>query len=68
MAIVSYEARPYKIILLGELGVGKTTLFLRVKSKAFVDTKDVTTRHGYDECLLNYTVDETPVRVREGQR
>ena len=30
----------YKIILLGEPGVGKTTWFLRIKHGEFVDTMD----------------------------
>lgn len=31
----------YKIILLGEVGVGKTTFFLRIRDGEFVDTSTV---------------------------
>ena len=54
----------YKIILLGDLGVGKTSLFLRIKCKQFVDPATDTTNLGCDEYTFDYAVDGTPVKVR----
>ena len=31
----------YKIILLGEVGVGKTTFFFRIRDERFVDTENL---------------------------
>ena len=61
---VKTTSQEYKIILLGDLGVGKTTLFLRIKCKAFVDTTIDTTYLGCDEASFDYTVEGTPVKVR----
>lgn len=56
----------HKIILLGDLGAGKTSFFLRVKCKQFIDTATDSMYQGCDEFSFNYTtVDGTPVKVRE---
>lgn len=52
----------YKIILLGELGVGKTTFFLRVKQGEFVDTEKQS--ECLDHFVYNATVDGTEVKVK----
>lgn len=55
----------YKIILLGDLGAGKTSFFLRVKCKQFIDTATDSVHLACDEFVFNYAVDGTSIKVRE---
>ena len=62
----------YKIILLGEVGVGKTTFFLRIRDGEFVDTSTVgrSTAQRMQLCVqphLSYSIkmrDGVEIRVR----
>ena len=57
-------AHTYKIILLGEVGVGKTTLFLRLQMGDFVDLECRTNATmGIDYLERSYVFDEEEVRV-----
>lgn len=57
-------AHTYKIILLGEAGVGKTTLFLRLQMGDFVDLECRTNATmGIDYLERSYVFDEEEVRV-----
>ena len=54
----------YKIILLGDPGVGKTTFFLRLREQEFVDTEQRPSASiGVDDLLYEHTVDDTRVKV-----
>ncbi len=54
----------YKIILIGDPGVGKTSFFLRVKEGDFVDTeKRPTASLGVEHLEYTMTIDEVEVRV-----
>ena len=54
----------YKIILLGDPGVGKTTFFLRLREQEFVDTEPRPSASiGVDDLLYEHTVDGTKVKV-----
>ena len=52
----------YKIVLLGELGVGKTSIFRRLKDDEFDET--VTTTTGIDSCTRPVSVNGQTVTVR----
>lgn len=54
----------YKIILLGDLGAGKTSLFLRIKCKQFVDTSTDSVYLACDECEFSYSVGGKLVKVK----
>lgn len=60
MATVDAE---YKIVLLGDPGVGKTTWFLRIKQGEFVDTGNVGASMGMDHLEYRTTIKERPVKV-----
>ena len=51
----------YKVVLLGELGVGKTSLFKRLKDNTFDEYQTATT--GIDSCTKVMKVDGEPVMV-----
>ena len=53
----------YKIILLGEEGVGKTSLFNRIKSGKFYDSHWQSTTGGLDCYQYSTTVDNDRVMV-----
>ena len=53
----------YKIVLLGELGVGKTSIFKRLKDNEF--DENVTTTTGIDSCTKQLTVDGQQVTVSQ---
>ena len=54
----------YKIILLGDPGVGKTTFFLRLREQEFVDTEQRPSASiGVDDLLYEHAVDGTKVKV-----
>ena len=61
MAVVS-DAE-YKIVLLGDPGVGKTTWFLRVRQGEFVDTENPTVSMGVDHLEYKCTVQGKEVKV-----
>lgn len=58
----SFTGPTYKVILLGDPGVGKTTLFLRLQRGLFVDT-EVHSTIGVDYTEKDFTFDDTTVRV-----
>ena len=53
----------YKVVLLGELGVGKTSLFRRLKDNTFDEYQTATT--GIDSCTKVVKVDGETVMVRK---
>jgi GTPase SAR1 family protein len=58
------KVQEYKIILLGDPGVGKTTFFLRLREEEFVDTEQRPSASiGVDDLLYEHTVDGTKVKV-----
>ena len=58
------KVQEYKIILLGDPGVGKTTFFLRLREQEFVDTEQRPSASiGVDDLLYEHTVDGTKVKV-----
>ena len=58
----SATASAYKVILLGDPGVGKTSLFLRLQKGEFVNTEVLATL-GVDYLEKEIDVDGKPVRV-----
>lgn len=52
----------YKVVLLGELGVGKTSLFRRLKDNTFDEYQTATT--GIDSCTKVIKVQGETVMVR----
>lgn len=61
------ESKPkveYKIILLGDPGVGKTTFFLRVRDQEFVDTQlRPSASLGVEDLAYEHVVGDTPITV-----
>ena len=58
----------FKVILLGDPGVGKTTFFLRLKEGEFVDTEvRPTASLGVERIERTVTVDGVNVKVRRGR-
>ena len=55
----------YKVVLLGELGVGKTSLFRRLKDNTFDEYQTATT--GIDSCTKVTKVDGETVMVRKAR-
>ena len=55
----------YKVVLLGELGVGKTSLFRRLKDNTFDEYQTATT--GIDSCTKVIKVQGETVMVRKVQ-
>ena len=53
LSVVMPDDTDYKIVLLGEVGVGKTTFFLRIKVGDYVDTSTVTTSVEYQPFLVS---------------
>ena len=56
----------YKIVLLGDPGVGKTTWFLQVRQGEFVDTENPAVSMGVDHLEYKCTVQGREVKVRRG--
>lgn len=54
----------YKIVLLGDPGVGKTTWFLQIKQGEFVDTGNVGVSMGMDHLEYKMSVKGRDVKVR----
>lgn len=54
----------YKVVLLGELGVGKTSLFRRLKDNTFDEYQTATT--GIDSCTKVIKLDGETVMVSYG--
>ena len=58
------EKAEYKIILLGDPGVGKTTFFLRIREQEFVDIEQRPSASiGVDDLVYEHEVDGTKVKV-----
>ena len=53
----------YKIVLLGDPGVGKTTWFMRVRQGEFVDTENPAVSIGVDHLEHRVTVDGKEIKV-----
>ena len=53
----------YKIVLLGDPGVGKTTWFMQVRQGEFVDTDNPAMSMGVDHLEHRVTVDGREVKV-----
>lgn len=54
----------YKIILLGDPGVGKTTFFLRIREQEYIDTEQRPSASiGVDDLLYEHVVDGAKVKV-----
>ena len=62
---MAYSGRgpTYKVVLLGELGVGKTSLFKRLKDNTFDEYQTATT--GIDSCTKVMKVDGEQIMVSE---
>lgn len=56
----------YKILLLGDPGVGKTTWFLQVRQGEFVDTENPAVSMGIDHLEHKTTVQGKEVKVSVG--
>lgn len=64
---MAMQAAEYKIILLGDPGVGKTTFFLRLKQGEFVDTEELPTATlGVDN--MEYVVKTGGTEIKVGSR
>lgn len=59
---VSSDAE-YKIVLLGDPGVGKTTWFMQVRQGEFVDTDNTIVSMGVDHLEHKISVDGKEVKV-----
>ena len=62
---MAYSGRgpTYKVVLLGELGVGKTSLFKRLKDNSFDEYQTATT--GIDSCTKVMKVDGEQIMVSD---
>ena len=58
------DACEYKIVLLGDPGVGKTTWFMQVRQGEFVDTDNSVASMGMDHLEYKTRVDDREVKVR----
>ena len=60
---MAYNGRgpTYKVVLLGELGVGKTSLFKRLKDNTFDEYQTATT--GIDSCTKVMKVDGEQIMI-----
>jgi len=59
------RGRSYKVVLLGELGVGKTSLFRRLKDNTFDKSQPATS--GIDSCTKVMEVDGETIMVGDCQ-
>ena len=62
MAAAPSRGPTYKVVLLGELGVGKTSLFRRVKDNSFDEYQTATT--GIDSCSKTIKCGGQTIMVR----
>lgn len=54
----------YKVILLGDPGVGKTTFFLRLRDSSFVDTESrPSVSIGVDDLEYKHSIGDTDITV-----
>lgn len=63
MALNPGRGPTYKVVLLGELGVGKTSLFRRLKDNVFDEFS--TSTAGIDSCTKEFKVDGESVTVSQ---
>lgn len=61
MATNASRGPTYKVVLLGELGVGKTSLFRRIKDNTFDEFSTATP--GIDSCTKSMKVDGDSITV-----
>lgn len=66
MSLGTTRGPTYKVVLLGELGVGKTSLFRRIKENIFDEFS--TTTQGIDSCTKVFKVDGESITVRGRSR
>ncbi len=62
MAAAPSRGPTYKVVLLGELGVGKTSMFRRLKDNSFDEYQTATT--GIDSCSKVVKCDGQTIMVR----
>ena len=63
--LVSMASPQYKVILLGDPGVGKTTFFLQLRDSAFVDTESRPSASiGVEDLDYKHTIGDTEITVR----
>lgn len=53
----------YKIVLLGDAGVGKTSLFGRIKTGRFNQTETTVGTGGADQCKYTTTIGDDSINV-----
>lgn len=59
------SAAQYKVILLGDPGVGKTTYFLQLRDSSYVDTESRPSASiGVEDMEYRHTIGDTEVTVR----
>ena len=63
MALSGAGDAEYKIVLLGDPGVGKTTWFMRVRQGEFVDTENPAVSMGVDHLEHKVMIDGREVKV-----
>ncbi len=61
MASNAARGPTYKVVLLGELGVGKTSLFRRIKDNSYDEFSTATP--GIDSCTKTMKVDGSTITV-----
>lgn len=62
-AMASVKVTEQKVILCGEYGVGKSSLFRRYANNSFVSSSDRKSTLGLDNIDKEYTVDDRRIRV-----
>ena len=59
------DVAQYKVILLGDPGVGKTTFFLQLRDSSFVDTETRPSASiGVEDLEYTHMIGDTEVKVR----
>lgn len=62
--MAAFHTAEYKIILLGEPGVGKTNYFFRLRDDVFVGSSVSTVSQGVEHMTFKATVDGEEVKVQ----
>lgn len=55
----------FKLVLLGDIGVGKTSIFMRIRDNTFCS--DRASSIGIDTCIRRLTVDNKDIQVSENK-
>lgn len=65
---MAYPGPQYKVILLGDPGVGKTTFFLQLRDSSFVDTESRPSASiGVEDMVYEHIIGDTKVKVHKHQ-